>query len=286
MLTDKKRAFVMAYVADPRRNARRAAEVANYGSARVMGPRLLQDPEVMAEIERIGGAQVSEVSKATASEGVKAEATLNGSEKQPTIASSRGRKLVGVCQLKGWVDEVNERHLHGRPTLYSSEIAEEICYRIATSAKSLKRICDEEEGFPNHRTVLRWAAENEEFCHLYARAREMQGDYLAFECLEIADDDSLDIGFKETKDGEVKQFIDHEAIARSRLKVDHRKWLASKLAPRKYGDKLEIAAGGTASGNPLADLIRELQQDATPLISVSKRFRVIEIPPEEINHDA
>jgi len=40
-----------------------------------------------------------------------------------------------------------------------------------------------------------------------------------------------------TSDG--KRIVDHENIQRSRLRVDARKWAAARLAPKKYGDRLE-----------------------------------------------
>jgi hypothetical protein len=82
--------------------------------------------------------------------------------------------------------------------------------------------------------------------------------------IEIADDDSLDIGFREGKDGEMKQFVDHEAINRSRLKVDARKWKAAKLAPRKYGDKIEATVGG--GDNPIQLFMAAVSNTTASLI--------------------
>ena len=69
----------------------------------------------------------------------------------------------------------------------------------------------------------------------YARAREEQADKLFREIIEIADDKSGDC--ITTSDG--KRIVDHENIQRSRLRVDARKWAAARLAPRKYGDRVE-----------------------------------------------
>jgi hypothetical protein len=57
---------------------------------------------------------------------------------------------------------------------------------------------------------------------------------------EIADDGSNDWIERETKSGRMLTVPDQEHINRSRLRIDARKWLLSKLAPRKYGDKLEL----------------------------------------------
>lgn len=67
------------------------------------------------------------------------------------------------------------------------------------------------------------------------RAREAQADLLAEQILQIADDGTNDT----QTDDEGRVRVDQDVIARSRLRVDARKWLASKMAPKKYGDKIE-----------------------------------------------
>ena len=92
---------------------------------------------------------------------------------------------------------------------------------------------------------MRWLADEakQEFRLHYAHAREAQADLLAAEILEIADDSSGDI--ITDKDGRTR--LDREFVARARLRVDARKWLASKMAPKKYGDKIEhTSAAGDA----------------------------------------
>ncbi len=74
----------------------------------------------------------------------------------------------------------------------------------------------------------------------YARAREMQADALFDEALAIADDGSGD--WAVDKDG--KKTLDHEHVQRSRLRVDTRKWAAGKLAPKRYGDKMQHTGEG------------------------------------------
>jgi hypothetical protein len=94
---------------------------------------------------------------------------------------------------------------------------------------------------PDKATVCRWLAANEPFRDQYARAREMQADILADETLDIADDGRNDWMEKYGKDGEqVGWQVNQEAIGRSRLRLDARRWYASKLAPKKYGDKLAV----------------------------------------------
>ena len=91
-----------------------------------------------------------------------------------------------------------------------------------------------------------------EFSEQYARAREAQADKLAEEALQIADDGRSDTYVD--GDGNVK--TDTEVIQRSKLRVDTRKWLASKMAPKKYGDK--VAIGGADDLGPVQTVTKEI----------------------------
>lgn len=123
----------------------------------------------------------------------------------------------------------------GAPSTFTQAAADLLCDRIATSRKSITRICTEEPALPNVTTVLRWLAGNESFRIQYARAKELQTEVIEQEMLEIADETGRD-----TIGGDNGPQPNSEWIARSRLRVDTRKWLMSKLAPKKYGEKLEI----------------------------------------------
>lgn len=131
----------------------------------------------------------------------------------------------------------------GRPTLYSAELALEICDLIA-SGRSLRSISTD-EGMPSQTSVFLWLSKYPDFAKQYARARETQADAMLEEIMQIADD-----GVNDTyTDDEGNPRTDQDVIARSRLRVDARKWAMSKMAPKKYGDKLEL------SGNPDSPLI-------------------------------
>ena len=123
------------------------------------------------------------------------------------------------------------KHAGGRPTLYSKKLAERICEQIARG-QGLKSIC-EAEAMPAAWTVYRWLRmeDRREFRDMYARAREDQQEHWADEIVEIADDATND-----WMEREGKIVVNSEYINRSRLRVDTRKWLMAKLAPRKYGD--------------------------------------------------
>lgn len=126
----------------------------------------------------------------------------------------------------------------GRPSSFTQKMADRICARIA-DGESLRSICAGKD-MPSRTSVFKWLAEHRSFADQYARAREAQADTLADQILEIADDSTRD-----TIETESGPRADAEWIARSRLRVDARKWLASKMAPKKYGEKIDIDANVT-----------------------------------------
>lgn len=110
----------------------------------------------------------------------------------------------------------------GRPTDYTKDMADKICEKIS-GGLSLRAICAE-PGMPARGTVYRWLIENADFQDQYTRARDKQADYFAEEIIEIADSAEAESA----------------AVAKAKLQIDARKWAASKIAPKKYGDKQEI----------------------------------------------
>lgn len=113
-------------------------------------------------------------------------------------------------------------------------IREEILDAISTTSKSLKTLCSENTHWPCARTIYRLLRDDTVFSHQYAQAHVAQAGILAHEIIEIADNIENDTIF----DDEGFARPDKEWIARSRLKIDTRKWLASKLIPKVYGDRI------------------------------------------------
>lgn len=98
-----------------------------------------------------------------------------------------------------------------------------ICEKIA-SGMSLRAIAATGET-PKPGVICRELSLDTEFAEQYARARQAQADVLFDELIEIADDRSDD-------------------PASRRVRVDARKWAASKLKPKVYGDKVDLQVGG------------------------------------------
>jgi hypothetical protein len=81
-------------------------------------------------------------------------------------------------------------------------------------------------------TFSRWVDDDAILAENYARAREDLIERMATEIMEISDQD-VGMSFDGKKDW--------AAVQKHKLQVDSRKWLLSKLAPRKYGEKLEVS---------------------------------------------
>ena len=141
----------------------------------------------------------------------------------------------------------------GRPSLYTPELAAAICEHIA-EAKTLRAIAAM-KGMPHQSTILSWLdGRQPSFSEQYARAREAQADKLAEETLAIADEECTMVradkhgGRDDDGQGNTEVVVDATAVARNRLRVDARKWLASKMAPKKYGDKVHNEHTGANGG--------------------------------------
>lgn len=141
----------------------------------------------------------------------------------------------------------------GRPRSLNPEIAETICKRMS-EGESLLAICRDPE-MPSKPTVLRWAREDEAFRNQYVRAREDLLEHWAEQILDISDDNENDIVIVTRDDGSTFEKVNGDHINRSRLRVDTRKWLLSKLAPKKYGERLDLTGEVTLS---LSDRMRRL----------------------------
>lgn len=134
---------------------------------------------------------------------------------------------------------------------YSPEIAAEICERLA-NGESLRAICRDSK-FPTEAAVRGWVIDDKDgFASQYARAREIGYERLAEDIMSISDEPVGSL---------VSGGTDTGAVQKQRLQVDTRKWLLSKMLPKKYGDKqftehsggmsITVATGVTEPGSDL-----------------------------------
>jgi hypothetical protein len=141
----------------------------------------------------------------------------------------------------------------GRPNKYTKLMAEAICEQIAIG-RSIIQITNDPD-FPSETTVYRWLRENEQFQQEYAHARELQAEHYAAEIVALADTpvEARKVTIK--ADGSEEITIG-DAVDRSRLQIDSRKWIAMKLLPKKYGDKL--AHTGADGEGPVSFLVKSI----------------------------
>lgn len=125
--------------------------------------------------------------------------------------------------------------------MYSQEVADAICARLA-EGESLRKAAAFEDTAPS--TVLEWVKTNPAFAEQYAHARARGYELMADEILDISDESKEDTYV----DANGNERTDTEVIARSKLRVDSRKWLLSKMLPKVYGDKITQEHTGPGGG--------------------------------------
>lgn len=137
-----------------------------------------------------------------------------------------------------------------RPSIYTQELADTICLRIA-EGESVRDIVKDED-MPSSSTIFRWLLDETKkpFWEQYAKARAVQAETMFEELLEIADDGSND-WIERNDEGNKGYDFNGEHYQRSRLRIDTRKWYLSKVVPKKFGDKLDLTSDGKALPTPI-----------------------------------
>jgi hypothetical protein len=184
-----------------------------------------------------------------------------------------------------------------RTAKFKPHVAATIIQRLS-EGETLKGIC-RDEGMPSHTSVLCWVNENPTFAAEYARARTDGFDVIAQEIIEIADNTRQGEKIERKEVGRVcslcqravkwhsawkhvgdspetlicagavaipvmeEKTVTGDMIERSRLQVDARKWLLSKLRPDKYGDRVAMDVSGNL-GLSVADILRQREEKLNP----------------------
>jgi len=164
--------------------------------------------------------------------------------------------IIAKKQNEGAIKKNNNNV--GRPTKFNQETCDKILDLISTTNRGLASICKELNITCS--TVFKWITDNKEFSDNYARAREAQADFLADEILEISE---------HTKEDQTP-FTGINVIQRDKLRIDTRKWIASKLKPKKYGDKLDLTSGGDKLPDKPNFVIQCLNSDIPIIESTSE----------------
>lgn len=151
----------------------------------------------------------------------------------------------------------------GRPSDYSPELADKICEQIVLGY-SLRTI-SKDESMPCVSTIFNWIRSKPEFLQQYEKAKAEQADALTEDMLDIADDGSNDWMIKTGKDAEsIGWQLNGEHVQRSRLRLDTRKWIASKLKPKKYGDRTILAGDPESPVNVITRIERTIVDPQNP----------------------
>lgn len=179
----------------------------------------------------------------------------------------------------------SEKRGRGRPSEFTPEIGEQICNRIAMG-ETMTKICRSAK-MPDRSTVWRWTETSDEFCNALARARALQAWSWADESVDIADRAGRKArGAPGTGEAGAK-------VNAEKLRVDVRKWLISKLNPKKFGDKVTQEISGP-DGKPIetitsvhsaeihtAEAISELLRELTASVhDPEERERILSRLPE------
>lgn len=137
----------------------------------------------------------------------------------------------------------------GRPTVFGIDNPcwQTICEQMSLG-KSLSTAI-KAEGMPSYHAVMLMVKNNPEFRTMYEKAIENRADRLAEEILELAD--------QEMPDG-LEGPMASAWVQQKRMQVDARKWVASKLKPKVYGDRIDVAV--TDNRISVMDALKEAKQ--------------------------
>lgn len=133
------------------------------------------------------------------------------------------KRAQAIAKLPPITLKEKGKPLVGRPTGYTEALGKKVCDKVATTTDGLRRMCANNSDFPTSETILQWRYKYPEFAFCYAQAKLTQADLFAEQIIDICDEEQPT----------------SEAIQHARLRVDTRKWVACKLIPRVYGDKVQ-----------------------------------------------
>lgn len=172
------------------------------------------------------------------------------------VKQSRGQKRktplptpeVLIAEAVDDQERVQGRGSYQREHGYSEEMANAVLAELY-AGRSLISVCKSPD-MPSARSVYNWTQQHPEFKERFDEARQAGWLMMAEELLAIADDGSNDTYTVVTETGKVQTMVDYDVIARSKLRVETRKWILSKMLPKVYGDKITQEHTGP-NGEPL-----------------------------------
>lgn len=180
--------------------------------------------------------------------------------------NTENKKPIGRCCKPPPLPRGQKRPNH-RPSLYSKKLADLITHRIAAGETLLQ--ISRDENMPSRATMHWWLLDDDKryFLDKYKEAKLSHAQKMFEELVDIADDGTNDYMEKQTQSGTVV-VLNAEHVARSRLRVDTRKWYLSKVLPKIYGERVDLNLGGQKD-NPLKIDVTKLSDEelASAIIS-------------------
>ncbi len=175
------------------------------------------------------------------------------------MAVAKKKSQKQISPFRQWAD---------RPNMAAIE---ELCQHIVSGGHLAGFV--KERGFA-YVTALDWINADKKRSEMYARAREDRADVLADEIVAIADEECTMVKAEkhgsgdDDGNGKTEVVFDATAVARNRLRVDARKWAASKLKPRVYGEK--VAIGGADDLPPMSH-VHDMSDEALLAIAAGAK---------------
>lgn len=157
------------------------------------------------------------------------------------------------------MEEVKEK-TNGRPSDFTQELADKLCERLALG-ESMRTVCANDWA-PSIQTVFSWIRTKPGFLDQYARAKQEAADAMSEDILDISDEGTNDWMEKSNSKGKIIGWeVNGEAVQRSKLRVDTRKWLMSKMKPKKYADKIDLTTNGKDLPTPILGYVQPKHSD-------------------------
>jgi hypothetical protein len=141
-----------------------------------------------------------------------------------------------------------------------NQVMNYVCAELANTAIGLENVLKRApQPMPSRKTVMAWIAKDSRIGDRYEQAKQLQIQLIAEDILIIADNCAHDYLIKVNKDGQQVVVLNSDNIQRARLRIDSRKWLMSKLMPKKYGDRLYGAHTENNNFSNISAAINDLQ---------------------------
>lgn len=212
----------------------------------------------MSDLTEIPGATIAKAAEKDKAKSKAKKAKLD--EVNAIYAADRAEVEAEQVELIQSPAATNPINGAGRPTIFTQEIADEFLAHV-TMGRSFRKICSQDH-MPSIATIYNWFRVHPTFLEQYTHAKEESADAMVEDLLDIADEPETFTETTTLADGSVvTRVVDN--TRRTQLRIETRKWIATKLQPRKYGDKLDLTSGGQKLPTPLLSGLTNTAGDIT-----------------------